>query len=98
MKVFIAGFGTVGQGVTEVIASRKEFFNKRYGRSVKIVGVMDSSTYVTDSKGLDPLKLVSMKKETGKVGTDNYTDALKVLDSVDYDTLIEVSPTDYDTG
>ena len=98
MKVFIAGFGTVGQGVTEVIASREEFFNKRYGQSIKIVGVMDSSTYVTDSGGLDPLKLVSVKKETGKVGKEKYTDALKILDSVDYDTLIEVSPTDYKTG
>ena len=67
MKVFVAGFGTVGQGVTEVIASREEFFNKRYGRSVKIVGVMDSSTYVTDSEGLDPLKLVSVKKDRKSV-------------------------------
>lgn len=98
MRIFITGFGTVGQGVAEVIASREEFFMKRYNENVKIVGVMDSSTYVTDSDGLDPLELVSVKNKTGKVGKETYTDALEILDSVEYDTLIEVSPTDYDTG
>ncbi|HKM14140.1 MAG TPA: homoserine dehydrogenase [Candidatus Methanomethylophilaceae archaeon] len=98
MRIFIAGFGTVGQGIAEVIDSREDFFKKRYGENVKIVGVMDSKTYVTDTEGLSPIDLVSRKTETRKVGLDTYTDALKILDSVDYDILIEVSPTDYETG
>lgn len=98
MRLFIAGFGTVGQGVAEVLESRKEFFKKRYGKNVKIVGVMDSRTYITDPEGLAPLDLVSVKTETGKVGKKTYTDALEVLDSVDYDILIEVSPTNYEDG
>lgn len=98
MRIFIAGFGTVGQGIAEVIDSRENFFKKRYGENVKIVGVMDSKTYITDSEGLAPMDLVSRKIETKKVGTKTYTDALDVLDSTDYDILIEVSPTDYKTG
>ncbi len=98
MRIFIAGFGTVGQGIAEVIDSREKFFKKRYGENAKIVGVMDSTTYVIDSEGLAPVDLVSRKTETKKVGTKTYTDALKILDSVDYDILVEVSPTDYDTG
>ena len=98
MRIFIAGFGTVGQGIAEVIDSRENFFKKRYGENVKIVGVMDSKTYIIDSEGLAPMDLVSRKMDTKKVGTKKYTDALDVLDSVDYDILIEVSPTDYKTG
>lgn len=98
MRVFIAGFGTVGQGIAEVIDSRENFFKKRYSENVKIVGVMDSNTYIIDSEGLAPMDLVSRKAETQKVGIKTYTDALEVLDSVDYDILIEVSPTDYKTG
>ncbi len=98
MRIFIAGFGTVGQGIAEVIDSRENFFKKRYGENVKIVGVMDSKTYITDSEGLAPMDLVSRKIETKKVGTKTYIDALDVLDSTDYDILIEVSPTDYKTG
>jgi homoserine dehydrogenase len=98
MRIFIAGFGTVGQGLAEVLDSREIFFKKRYGENVKIVGVMDSKTYVTDPEGLAPMDLVSRKAETKRVGSRTYTDALEVLDSVDYDILVEVSPTNYETG
>jgi homoserine dehydrogenase len=98
MRIFIAGFGTVGQGLAEVLDSREIFFKKRYGDNVKIVGVMDSKTYVTDPEGLAPMDLVSRKAETKRVGSRTYTDALEVLDSVDYDILVEVSPTNYETG
>ncbi len=98
MRVFICGFGTVGQGFAEVLASRKEFFSKRYGQEVSIVGVMDSKTYAVDPNGMDPLELVARKKETRRVGESTYTDSLEVLDSVDYDILVEVSPTDVKTG
>lgn len=97
-RVFICGFGTVGQGFAEVIASRKQFFNDRYDTDVRIVGVMDSKTYSVDENGLDPLELVEKKKGTRKVGDRTYDDSTKVLDSIDYDILVEVSPTDAKTG
>ncbi len=98
MRLFICGFGTVGQGFAEVIASRAEFFQTRYGQVPEIVGVMDSKTYAVDPKGMDPLELVRRKQETRRVGDSEYTDSVKVLDSVDYDILVEVSPTDIKTG
>lgn len=98
MRVFICGFGTVGQGFAEVVASRKQYFEEKFGQNVDIVGVMDSKTYSIDENGMDPLEIVARKKETRRVGTETYTDSLKVLDSVDYDLLVEVSPTDVKTG
>jgi homoserine dehydrogenase len=98
MRLVIAGFGTVGQGFSEVIASRSMFFRERYGKDVRIVGVMDSKTYAVDPEGLDPLKLVATKVGTGRVGDREYTDPAAVMDAVDYDLLVEVSPTDVLTG
>ncbi len=98
MRILISGFGTVGQGFAEVIAARQEFFNKRYGKSVTIVCVMDSKTYACNPEGLDPLGLVSIKRSTGKVGNHEYKNSIEVMDSVDYDLLVEVSPTDVKTG
>lgn len=98
MRVFICGFGTVGQGFAEVLASRKDFFQRKFGKEVRIVGVMDSRTYAIDEEGMDPLALVARKKETRRVGDREYTDSKEVLDSVDYDVLVEVSPTDVKTG
>ncbi len=98
MRIFICGFGTVGQGFCEVLASRKRFLEERYGEPVAVVGAMDSRSYAADPGGLDPLGLVEIKKSTGRVGPDGYGDALEVLSSVDYDILVEVSPTDVKTG
>ncbi len=98
MRVFICGFGTVGQGFAEVLSMRKEFFMSRYGQEVVITGAMDSKSYVIAPEGLDPLELVKRKKETGRVGDDTYTDSVKVLSEAEYDILVEVSPTNVKTG
>jgi homoserine dehydrogenase len=98
MRLFICGFGTVGQGFAEVLASREGFFKDRYGTVPSIVGVMDSKSCAVNPKGLDPLELVRRKQETRRVGDREYTDSVAVLDSVDYDILVEVSPTDIRTG
>ena len=98
MRIFICGFGTVGQGFAEVIAKRREFLEDRYGCPVLITGAMDSKTYVIDRDGLDPIALVDRKKVTGRVGEDEYSDSVAVLDQAAYDILVEVSPTDVKTG
>jgi homoserine dehydrogenase len=98
MRVVITGFGTVGQGVAEVIDMRRDLFKSRYGTDVKIVAAFDSRTYAADPAGLDPAELVKGKKETGKVGPNTYSNATETLASIEYDTLIEVSPTNVETG
>jgi len=98
MRIFICGFGTVGQGFAEVLHDRKEFLRKRFGDDAAIVGAMDSKSYVYDPAGLDPLGLVSTKRDSGRVGASAYADSTKVLSEADYDVLVEVSPTDVKTG
>jgi len=98
MRILMTGFGTVGQGFAEVMILRREFFIERYGEDVTFVCVMDSTTFAKDQAGLDPSELLERKKSTGKVGTEKYQDSLKIMDSVDYDILVEVSPTDIKTG
>ena len=98
MRVLMSGFGTVGQGFAEVLMLRRDFLKERYGKDVNIVCVMDSSSYISDPSGLCPGELLERKKKTGKVGTEGYQDSLKVMGSVEYDLLVEVSPTDIKTG
>ena len=98
MRVFICGFGTVGQGFAEVVARRQQYFVDKFGQDVRIVGVMDSKSYAVDPEGIDPLELVSRKQTTRRVGDETYTVSTEVLDKVDYDVLVEVSPTDVKTG
>ena len=98
MRVFICGFGTVGQGFAEVLARRSKFLEERYGQPILITGAMDSKTYVLNRDGLDPMELIANKQRTGRVGEDEYTDPVSVLDQAAYDILVEVSPTNVKTG
>ena len=98
MRLAISGFGTVGQGFAEVLALRKDMLKERFNDDVKIVAAFDSKSYVVNKNGLDPLSLVKTKNETGRVGKETMKSGVSVLDSVDYDVLIEVSPTDIKTG
>ncbi|MCL1978557.1 MAG: homoserine dehydrogenase, partial [Methanomassiliicoccaceae archaeon] len=98
MRILMSGFGTVGQGFAEVMILRRDFFRERYGEEVSVVCAMDSSSCVSNPSGISPEELLERKKRTGKVGTEGYQDPLKVMDSVEYDLLVEVSPTDIKTG
>jgi homoserine dehydrogenase len=94
MRLVIAGFGTVGQGFAEVLHLKSGLFKER----VRIVAAFDSKSYAMDANGLDPISLVETKKRTGAVGTAKLKNGVKILESVDYDVLVEVSPTDIKTG
>ncbi len=98
MRVFICGFGTVGQGLCEVLADRAQFFLDRYGEPVIVTGAMDSRTFILAPQGIAPLDLVARKKGSGRVGDESYTDSTAVLEQAEYDILVEVSPTDVKTG
>lgn len=98
VSVAISGFGTVGQGVAEVLIRRKDFLATRYGSEPKVVCIMDSKTVARDPEGLDLGKILERKKNTHTVGDETYTDSRAVLGSAEYDLLIEVTPTDIKTG
>jgi homoserine dehydrogenase len=94
MRVVIAGFGTVGQGFAEVLHMKSDLFDD----PVKIVAAFDSKSYAADADGLDPMMLVDAKKKTGSVGRIKLKSGIDVLNSVAYDVLVEVSPTNIKDG
>lgn len=96
-KVIIMGFGSVGQGVANAISMKKDLIKDKTGVEVKIVAAADSSTSAISQDGLDEKLLVETKKNDGKLsaypefGCDK--NGLDVLDAVEYDCLIEATPT-----
>jgi homoserine dehydrogenase len=99
MDIVIAGFGVVGQGVAEVIQQKGGMLSEAFGQRLRIVGAFDSSSYETSTDGLDPSRLIRHKLSEGKVGKKRFDgDARRILESIDYDTLIEVTPTNIRNG
>ncbi|MDH7508342.1 MAG: homoserine dehydrogenase [Methanomassiliicoccales archaeon] len=99
MDIFIAGFGTVGQGIAEVIKERAAWFERRFGEHVRIVGALDSSSFEFSNDGLDPELLIQRKKMKGRVGTNELKDESSyIIRRFNYDVLVEVTPTNILTG
>lgn len=89
MKVAIIGFGSVGQGVARAIQTR--------GLPISITGAADSRSAIIGNDGIDIDQLLQAKERTGFCGMAGLS-AGEVIASADYDVLVEVSPTDVDTG
>jgi len=94
VDLLIAGFGVVGQGLAEVLRTRGKRLGSRFGRELRIVGVFDSGTFASSADGLDPAQLLTAKRSTGRVGTEEHGgDTRSIVREMDYDVLIELTPT-----
>jgi homoserine dehydrogenase len=103
MKLCIIGFGAVGKGVSRVISMKREMLIGKYGLDIDVVAVTDRSGAAINPDGLDIDLLLKTKEETGNIseypeyGVSDIS-GLKVLEQVDYDCIIEVTPTNIDDG
>jgi len=89
MKVALIGLGSVGRGVAEMIA--------RKGFGITITGLADSTSGVIDPAGIDIPGVLANKKTQGYCGDRNIS-AEDIIKTGDYDTLIEVTPTNALSG
>ncbi|WP_296885639.1 homoserine dehydrogenase [uncultured Methanobrevibacter sp.] len=96
-KIIIMGFGSVGQGIAQAIALKKAMIKDKYGVELKVVAAADSSSSAINQDGLEEMLLIHSKNSGGKVsdypeyGSD--ISGLDVLDAVEYDLLMEATPT-----
>ncbi len=103
MKIVILGFGAVGQGVAHVISMKKNYLKSKYGLNPQIVAVADRSGAAISEEGLDEKLLLKTKKDQKEIALyPDYgvpgVDSLQVLNGVEYDCLVEVTPTDIEDG
>ncbi|BDZ71206.1 homoserine dehydrogenase [Methanobacterium petrolearium] len=103
MKIVILGFGAVGQGVARVLSMKKEYLESEYGLKPQIVAVSDRSGAAIKEDGLDEELLLETKTDKGKISLyldygASGVDSLQVLEDVEYDCLVEVTPTDINDG
>lgn len=95
LKIALIGMGSVGQGVLRVLDSSKGQYADK-GISFKLVAVTDSKGAVINPAGLDPATVLKEKRD-GTLKRVSLS-SLDVVKEVDYDILIEVTPTDAKTG
>jgi len=102
-KLAFIGFGTVGQGLTEILLEKKDMLAEKYGFHYTVVAISDiMKGSVYDENGLDMTKVLDLVKKGKKL--DEYPSGVKGLDSLVTikdtiaDTIVEVTFTDVKTG
>jgi homoserine dehydrogenase len=103
MNVIIIGFGVVGQGIARMLSSRSSEMRKVFGVTPTLVAIVDRGGTAISKDGIDPIKAIQSKRARGTVsalhgvGKPGFS-ALEVLEEVDGDVVIEVTPTNVETG
>lgn len=102
MRLLMIGFGTVGQGLAELLIEKKKELQDQYGLKVQVVGIGDmlkGSVYNPD--GVNLQKCLELVKSGGKISTlpDAYDgDALSLIQKAKADMMVEATYTDIKTA
>lgn len=59
-NLFIAGYGTVGRALVDIISRKKDVIEARTGKRLHICGLSNSRKYVIDTDGLDLTKAAEL--------------------------------------
>jgi homoserine dehydrogenase len=99
-KIAILGFGTVGQGISEILLNKKEYLKDKYDFEYDILAVADfvfGNVYNPD--GLDIPLMLQEAKEKKKFSKDlTDWDNLELIRNCNADILCELTYTDLNTG
>lgn len=103
MRLILIGFGTVGRTFSQILYQQQTALLHRYGLRSRIVGIVDSGGAIIDPQGLDIDRITSIKIQRGSVSYDEHLghpqmSALDVIDHLNADVLVEVSPTNLKDG
>ncbi|HDP96059.1 MAG TPA: homoserine dehydrogenase [Candidatus Aminicenantes bacterium] len=98
-KIALIGFGTVGQGLVEILQEKAAELHERYGYQWKITGVCDNRFgTVCHAQGLDPRVLLK-EAANGCLKTHRLEgDVKQFLDECDADVVVEMTYTNLSDG
>ncbi|UCE24952.1 MAG: homoserine dehydrogenase [Candidatus Zixiibacteriota bacterium] len=102
MKLLLLGFGTVGQGLAELLINKETELRKGYGLDIQVVGISDMlKGSLHNPKGIDlraALDLAKAGKMISELPGAFDGDALAMIEQCEADMMVEATYTDIKTG
>ena len=102
MRLILLGFGVVGQSFAKLLLSHSTDLYNDYGIKPKVVACADNAGIVTCDQGLDLDRLLNVKKKKNSVvqygTTVNPPEILDVIENMDAEVVIELTPTNIIDG
>ncbi|OQX71300.1 MAG: homoserine dehydrogenase [Candidatus Cloacimonas sp. 4484_275] len=99
-KIAIIGFGTVGQGLCEILLKKREYLKEKYDYEFEVVAVADF-VYgnVFNAEGLDISKMLEEAKAKKKFSEDlTEWNNIELIKNCNADVVCELTFTDLKTG
>jgi homoserine dehydrogenase len=102
LRLIVVGFGAVGQNFAKLLLSRSADLYRLYGIKPRIVACVDSKGSSISPTGLDLQRLLDVKKSKGTIGEyekkSSKFDSFQVIENVDAEMLLELTPTNLNDG
>jgi homoserine dehydrogenase len=103
MRIILVGYGVVGKGVTTILARNYTERIKDAGFNPKIVAIADIDGAVINPRGLSSEKLEAIKQRGYPISADKEFGhpgmaALDVIESVEAEVVVEVTPVNIKNG
>jgi homoserine dehydrogenase len=102
MRIIVVGYGVIGQNFTKLLLSKSVDLYNLYGMKPRIVACVDNKGSAVDQSGLDLQRLLEVKKNKKTVGEYDSNqinqNPLQIIDSVDAEVVLELTPTNLENG
>lgn len=96
------GFGVVGQSFVKLLLSHSTDLYNDYGIKPKVIACADNGGIITCDQGLDLDRLLNIKKKKKSViyygAKGNRSEILDVIENIDAEVVIELTPTNIVDG
>ena len=76
INLFIAGYGTVGKALTDIIAKNRADIAARTGKRLHIAGISNSRKYIIDKEGINPAEVENKLKNGEPATNEAFFEAL----------------------
>ncbi|MBU0488031.1 MAG: homoserine dehydrogenase [Bacteroidetes bacterium] len=99
-RIAIVGFGTVGQGIAEILLNKTAYLNEKYGYDYQVVAIADFAYgNAFNPDGLDLPLMLEEAKAKRKFSKDvTAMDTLTLIRECNADVMCELTYTDLSTG
>jgi homoserine dehydrogenase len=103
MRLLFIGFGTVGQGLAELLVEKRDRLEKMYGIDFSVVGISDMlKGSLVNTDGIDlaaALEKARSDEKLSELSGEEFTgNAVEMIRKVDADVLLEATYTDIKIG
>jgi homoserine dehydrogenase len=100
LRIILAGFGTVGQALAQVLHQDADRLVRTYGFRPQLTTIIDSQGSCFDDTGLDILLALKTKKEYGTIAKypkkgRRHSESARIISNSEAEVVVETTPTNF---